>query len=37
MKDWTVADLDPKKLEELHKLERELGVVLIAWTPATKS
>jgi len=28
---WKIADIDPRKLEEIHRLEKELGVVLVAW------
>ncbi len=31
MKDWEIANLDSETLERIHRLERELGVVLIAW------
>ncbi|MEW6032185.1 MAG: hypothetical protein AB1645_04785 [Bacillota bacterium] len=31
VKDWEIANLDSETLERIHRLERELGVVLIAW------
>lgn len=31
VKDWSVAQMEPGKLEEIHKLEEKLGVILIAW------
>ncbi len=30
--DWTIATVPPEKLEEIRRLERQLGVVLIAWS-----
>ncbi len=30
--DWTIASIPPEKLEDIRRLERELGVVLIAWS-----
>jgi len=31
VKDWEIANLDSETIERIHRLERELGVVLIAW------
>jgi len=30
-KEWTLADIDQDKLRRISELEKELGVVLIAW------
>lgn len=32
MNEWKIADIDPKELQQIHRLEQELGVILIAWT-----
>lgn len=29
--DWKLAQIDPNKMDQIHQLEKDLGIVLVAW------